>query len=94
MADYKQGLKREVAEIKFLIHDLRVTRFINEVIHFHVTLNTDLEIYGIDQAQIIHGEDLGELKVKAGNLRKTYREYGNAVQSDSPDRAILLTGNE
>ncbi len=94
MADYKQGLKREVAEIKFLIHDLRVTRFINEVIHFHVTLNTDLEIYGIDQAQIIHGEDLSELKVKAGNLRKTYREYGNAVQSDSPDRVILLTGND
>ncbi|HUV12828.1 MAG TPA: hypothetical protein VMY18_04235, partial [Acidobacteriota bacterium] len=60
MADYKQGLKREVAEIKFLIHDLRLGRFINEVIHFHVTLNTDLEIYGIDQAQVLHGEDLSE----------------------------------
>jgi len=94
MADYKQGLKREVAEIKFLIHDLRVGRFINEVIHFHVTLNTDLEIYGIDQAQILHGEDLSELKVKAGSLRKTFRDYSNAVQSGSPERTILLTGNE
>lgn len=94
MADYKQGLKREVAEIKFLIHDLRLGRFINEVIHFHVTLNTDLEIYGIDQAQVLHGEDLSELKVKAGSLRKTFRDYSNAVQSGSPDRTILLTGNE
>ena len=50
MADYTQGSKKEVAEVKFLIHDLRVERFINEVIHFHVTLNTDLEIYGVEQA--------------------------------------------
>ena len=40
MTDYKEGIKKEVAEVKFLIHDLRVERFINEVIHFHVTLNT------------------------------------------------------
>ena len=42
MPDYTEGAKKDVAEIKFLIHDLRVERFINEVIHFHVTLNTDL----------------------------------------------------
>jgi hypothetical protein len=94
MADYKHGPKREVAEIKFLIHDLRVGRFINEVVHFHVTLNTDLEIYGIDQAQILHSEDLTELKEKAGSLRKSFRDYCNAVQSGSPERAILLTANE
>ena len=58
MADYKEGIKKEVAEIKFLIHDLRVERFINEVIHFHVTLNTDLEIYSMEQAQILHSHDL------------------------------------
>ena len=37
MTDYKEGIKKDVAEIKFLIHDLRVERFINEIIHFHVT---------------------------------------------------------
>ena len=51
--DYKEGIKRDVAEIKFLIHDLRVERFINEIIHFHVTVNTDLEIYSLEQAQIM-----------------------------------------
>ena len=68
--DYREGIKKDVAEIKFLIHDLRVERFINEVIHFHVTLNTDLEIHGIEQAQILHGEDLRVLKAKAISLRK------------------------
>ena len=37
MPDYSEGLKKEVVEIKFLIHDLRVERFINEVIHFLLT---------------------------------------------------------
>lgn len=92
MADYKEGIKKEVAEIKFLIHDLRVERFINEVIHFHVTLNTDLEIYSIDQAQVLHGEDLQVLKEQAVNLRKADRSYSNAVKNFSPDRTILLTG--
>jgi hypothetical protein len=92
MVDYKAGIKKEVAEVKFLIHDLRVERFINEVIHFHVTLNTDLEIYGVDQAQVIHSEDLLELKSKAVDLRKAYRNYSNAVKNFSPDNTILLTG--
>jgi signal transduction histidine kinase len=92
MADYTEGSKREVAEVKFLIHDLRVERFINEVIHFHVTLNTDLEIHGIEQAQILHGEDLRVLKAKAISLRKAFQEYSSAVKNFSPDRTILLAG--
>ena len=94
MADYKEGIKKEVAEIKFLIHDLRVERFINEVIHFHVTLNTDLEIYSIDQAQVLHGEDLQVLKEQAVSLRKAFQDYSNAVKNFSPDRTILLTGRK
>jgi signal transduction histidine kinase len=94
MADYKEGIKKEVAEIKFLIHDLRVERFINEVIHFHVTLNTDLEIYSMEQAQILHGHDLQVLKTKAVALRKAFHEYSNAVKNFSPDRTILRTGKD
>ena len=94
LADYKEGIKKEVAEIKFLIHDLRVERFINEVIHFHVTLNTDLEIYSIDQAQVLHGEDLQVLKEQAVSLRKAFQDYSNAVKNFSPDRTILLTGRQ
>ena len=92
MIDYQEGIKKEVAEIKFLIHDLRVERFINEVIHFHVTLNTDLEIFGINQAQVLHGEDLQDLKTKAVNLRKAFGTYSNAVKSFSPDKTVLLAG--
>ena len=92
MTDYNKGIKKEVAEIKFLIHDLRVERFINEIIHFHVTLNTDLEIYNIDQAQVLHGQDLDALKAKAVGLRKAFQDYSNAVRSFSPDRTIILTG--
>jgi hypothetical protein len=94
MPDYTEGLKKDVAEIKFLIHDLRVERFINEVIHFHVTLNTDLELYGVDQAQILHGEDLQVLKAKAVSLRKAYLDYSNAVRNFSPDRTVLLAGRK
>jgi hypothetical protein len=92
MTDYNKGIKKEVAEIKFLIHDLRVERFINEIIHFHVTLNTDLEIYSIDQAQVLHGQDLDVLKAKAVGLRKAFQDYSNAVKSFSPDRTVILTG--
>jgi signal transduction histidine kinase len=92
MPDYRQGIKKEVAEVKFLIHDLRVEGFVNEVIHFHVTLNTDLEIYNIEQAQILHSEDLQVLKTKAVSLRKALQDYSNAVRSFSPDRTVLLTG--
>jgi len=92
MVDYAEGLKKDVAEIKFLIHDLRVQWFFNEVIHYHVTLDTDLEIHGVDQAQALHGADLEELKNKAREVRKRYREYSSAVENFSPDKTVLLTG--
>jgi signal transduction histidine kinase len=92
MMDYTEGLKKEVAEIKFLIHDLRVTWFFNEVIHYHVSLDTDLEIHNVDQAQMLHGADLDELKSKAREVRKHFREYSDAVTNFSPDRTVLLTG--
>jgi hypothetical protein len=94
MIERFEGIKREVAEVKFLIHDLRVESFINEVIHYHVTVNTDLEIYNVDQAQAIHLEDLQELKTRAVNQRKTLEEYSNAVKSFSPDTTILAAGQK
>jgi Histidine kinase-, DNA gyrase B-, and HSP90-like ATPase len=90
--DYAAGLKKDVAEIKFLIHDLRVESFFNEVIHYHVTVNTDLEIYSVDQAQILHGTDLEELKGKAREVRRSFQEYEGAVKSFSPDKTVLLAG--
>ncbi len=92
MIDYNEGIKREVAEIKFLIHDLRVEPFINEVIHFHVTLNTDLEIFDVAQAQVLHGADLQELKERAIEVRRAFRDYSNAVRSFSPPDTILAAG--
>ena len=92
MADYKAGIKKEVAEIKFLIHDLRVERFINEIIHYHVTVNTDLEIYNVEQAQVLHGADLLELKERAKELRNAFQSYSNAVKNFSPDKTVLVTG--
>ena len=92
MVDYVQGQKREVAEVKFLIHDLRVEKFINEVIHFHSTLNTDLELHDIDQAQILHWQDLHELKTKALEARRGYQAYLDAVKNFAPDKTILRVG--
>ena len=92
MPDYSEGIKKDVVEIKFLIHDLRVERFINEVIHFHVTLNTDLELCGVEPAQVLHGHDLQVLKEQAVSLRKAFQDYSNAVRNFSPDRTVLLTG--
>ena len=92
MMDYKEGLRKEVAEIKFLIHDLRVEQFINDVIHFHVTLDTDLEIYSADEAQVLHGQDVQVLKEKAVDLRRALREYSDAVTNFSPHQTILLAG--
>jgi hypothetical protein len=92
VVDYREGIKKDVAEIKFLIHDLRVERFINEVIHYHVTVNTDLEIYNVEQAQVLHGEDLQELKAQAVLLRKATQDYSNAVKNFSPDKTVLATG--
>ena len=93
MGDYKNGLKRKAAEYKFLIHDLRVEKFVNDIIHFHVTLNTDLEIYNIEQAQALHNEDLQELKKLACGMRKSVQSYSNAVRSFSPDEKIIAKGN-
>lgn len=90
--DYREGIKKEVAEIKFLIHDLRVEGFFNEILHYQVTLNTDLEIYNIEQAQVLHGADVQELKSKLGAARKAFLDYSNAVKSFSPDRTVLLLG--
>ncbi|MBI2316850.1 MAG: HAMP domain-containing histidine kinase, partial [Betaproteobacteria bacterium] len=66
--------------------------FFNDILHYHVTLNTDLEIYNIEQAQVLHGADVQELKGKLGSLRRAYQDYSNAVKSFSPDRTILLLG--
>jgi len=90
--DYREGIKKDVAEIKFLIHDLRVEGFFNDILHYQVTLNTDLEIYNIEQAQVLHGADVQELKSKLGAARKALQDYSNAVKSFSPDRTVLLLG--
>jgi signal transduction histidine kinase len=92
-ADYTKGIKKEVAEIKFLIHDLRVERFINEIIHFHVTVNTDLEIHSIEQAQLLHSDDLQILKKKAVDLRRAFQDYSRAVKNFSPSATVLKAGN-
>jgi len=90
--DYASGLKKEVAEVKFLIHDLRVESFFNEVIHYHVSVSTDLEIHSIDQAQVLHGTDLSELKAKARDVRRSFQEYSAAVKNFSPDKTVLVSG--
>lgn len=92
MPDFRAGIKKEVAEIKFLIHDLRVEGFFNEVLHYHVTLNTDLEIYNIQQAQVLHEADVQELKSRLGTARRAFQDYSNAVKSFSPDQTVLLLG--
>jgi hypothetical protein len=94
MADFESGLKKEVAEIKFLIHDMRVEKFINDVIHFHVTLNTDLEICDVEQVAQIHGEDLLELKTKAQAQRRALQIYSSAVKHFSPPETIISAGRE
>ena len=66
--------------------------FFNEVIHYHVTVDTDLEIYSVDQAQVLHGTDLEELKAKARDVRRSFQEYSGAVKSFSPDKTVLLAG--
>ena len=92
MSDFVKGIKREVAELKFLIHDLRVERFLNEIIHFHATLNTDLEIFNVDQVHAIHLEDYNVLKEKALAARQALKSYSNVVQSFSPAEKILNKG--
>jgi len=94
MIEDLDDIKKDVAEVKFLIHDLRVESFINEVIHYHVTVNTDLEVYNLSQAQALHAEDVQELKTRALNQRKKLQEYSNAVKSFSPDKTILALGRD
>jgi hypothetical protein len=93
MVDYREGIKKDVAEVKFLIHDLRVERFINELIHYQVTLNTDLEIYSAEQARVLHDADLLQLKNRAREMRRAYQDYSSAVQNFSPDKTVLSRGN-
>ncbi|MGD8319377.1 MAG: ATP-binding protein [Gemmatimonadota bacterium] len=94
MIEDLEGIKRDVAEVKFLIHDLRVESFINEVIHYHVTVNTDLEVHNVSQAQAIHAKDVQELRARALNQRQKLQEYSNAVKSFSPDHTILALGKD
>jgi signal transduction histidine kinase len=89
---YATDLDREVAEIKFLIHDLRVEPFFNEIIHYHATVNTDLDIYSSDQARVLHATDLDGLKTKARDVRRAHQDYVRAVESFSPGQTILEEG--
>ena len=92
--DFAEGSKKRVAELKFLIHDLRVEHFINNIIHSHVTLDTDLEIYDIQDARAFHSDDLAELKIQAAALRRAFRAYSGAVKNFSPDKVIVDTGHK
>jgi signal transduction histidine kinase len=92
--DHTQGIKRDVAEAKFLIHDLRVERFIDEVIHFHVALDTDLELYAIKDLDVPTGDDLVALRARAAELRVAFNEYSDAVRGFADPAVILQLGNE
>ncbi len=94
MSDDQIGTKQEVAEVKFLIHDLRVKKFVDDIIHFHATLDTDLEIHNIEQAQQIHHRDLRELKDLACKMRKAYNSYITAVKEFSANPKIIATGRD
>ena len=80
MSDFEEGTKKEIAEVKFLIHDLRVERSVNEIVHYHVTLDADLELYDIEQVRELHAEDMAELRRQAVSLRKADKDYENAVR--------------
>jgi len=93
MPDHLQGIKRDVAEVKFLIHDLRVERFIDEVIHFHVALDTDLELYAITDLDLPTGDDLLALRARAAELRAVINRYEEAVRSFAPPESVLELGS-
>jgi hypothetical protein len=93
MPDREQGIKRDVAEVKFLIHDLRVERFIDEVIHFHVSLDTDLELYAITDLDLPSGDDLLGLRAIAAELRVVFNEYEDSVRGFAAPERILELGN-
>ncbi len=94
MSDHTEGIKKDVAEVKFLIHDLRVERFIDEVIHFHVGLDTDLELYAITDLDIPSGQDLLALRARAADLRAAHNEYASAVRSFAGPQAVLALGDD
>ncbi len=94
MPDYKQGIKKDVSEIKFLIHDLRVERFIDEVIHFHVGLDTDLQLYGIVDPLVITGDDLRKLRTRAVSLRLAFESYSESVKGFAAPETVLSVANE
>ena len=94
MPDYKQGIKKDVSEIKFLIHDLRVERFIDEVIHFHVGLDTDLQLYGIVDPLVITGDDLRKLRTLAVSLRLAFESYSESVKGFAAPETVLSVANE
>ena len=94
LPDYKQGIKKDVSEIKFLIHDLRVERFIDEVIHFHVALDTDLQLYGIVDPLVITGDDLRKLRIRAVSLRLAFESYSEAVRGFASPEIVLANANE
>jgi hypothetical protein len=93
MPDHVQGVKRDVAEVKFLIHDLRVERFIDEVIHFHVALDTDLELYAITDLDLPTGDDLLALRARAAELRAVFNQYEEAVREFAAPERVLELGN-
>lgn len=94
MSERDRGTRKDVSEIKFLIHDLRVERFIDEVIHFHVALDTDLQLYGIADPMVITGDDLRKLRTRAVSLRLAYESYRDAVQTLASPAAVLAIANE
>jgi hypothetical protein len=60
--DHPQGTKKDVAEIKFLIHDLRVESFINEIIHYAVkSFSADETILEVGKEYIETIYDISEL---------------------------------
>lgn len=92
MTAEKESTKQQAAEVKFLIHDLRMKEFIDDIIHLHTTLNTDLEIHNIEQAQMYHGHDLMELKALASQMRRSYRIYQNTVKNFDSNADIARNG--
>ena len=86
------GIKKEATEVKLLIHDLRVKRFIDDIIHLHATLDTDLEIHNIEKEHKIHGRDLQELKLLTGAMRKAYNHYRTAIKETSTYGDIVSAG--
>lgn len=93
MSDFAQGIKRDVSEVKFLIHDLRVERFIDEVIHFHVSLDTDLQLYGLADFLAVTTDYLPQLRARAVRLHTALETYNALVEGLAAPEDILAAGN-